>query len=42
MNGLRAFVAVVVLGLVLAAPATAAKGSCGVRGRPSPGAGKLE
>jgi hypothetical protein len=42
MNGLRAFVAVVVLGLVWAAPATAAKSSCGVRGRPSPGAGKLE
>jgi hypothetical protein len=42
MNGLRAFVAVVVLGLVWAAPATAAKSSCAVRGRPSPGAGKLE
>jgi hypothetical protein len=42
MNGLRACVVLVVLGLVSAAPATAAKSSCGVRGRPSPGAGKLE
>jgi hypothetical protein len=42
MNGLRALAALVVLGLVWAAPATAAKSSCGVRGRPSPGAGKLE
>ena len=42
MNGLRALVALVAVGLVWAAPAAAAKSSCGVRGRPSPGAGKLE
>ena len=42
MNGLRALVALVVVGLVWAAPAAAAKSFCGVRGRPSPGAGKLE
>jgi PQQ-like domain len=42
MNGLRALVALVVIGLVWAAPAAAAKSFCGVRGRPSPGAGKLE
>ena len=43
MNGLRAFVALVVLGLVSsAATATAAKSSCAVRGRPSPGAGRVE
>jgi hypothetical protein len=42
MNGLRACVALVAIGLAWAAPAAAAKSSCGVRGRPSPGAGKLE
>ena len=42
MNGLRALAALVVLGLVWATPAAAAKSFCGVRGRPSPGAGKRE
>jgi hypothetical protein len=42
MSGLRTVVALVVLGLVSAAPAAAAESSCAVRGRPSPGAGKLE
>jgi hypothetical protein len=42
MNGLRACIALVVIGLAWAAPAAGAKSSCGVRGRPSPGAGKLE
>jgi hypothetical protein len=43
MNGLRALAALVVVGLLGAAPATAATTSCRVPGRaPSPGSGPLE